>query len=109
MIDALVKGAEESGGTENDMENLYAAVVGDNIAANLASAKIMEDQFPHVFNGCCSHCANLLCKAICKIPGIKPVLFVAKMVQHHANVKAAYKWIAVMKKKGIMSRLLPET
>jgi len=49
MIDALVKGAVESGGTENDVENLYAAIAGDNMSANLAGAKIMEDQFPHVF------------------------------------------------------------
>jgi len=43
MIDSLVKGMVEAGGTERDVESFYAAVVADNIAANLSGAKIMED------------------------------------------------------------------
>ena len=70
MINAL-----GAGGTNADVEDFYAAVVGDNMAANIAGAKIMEDQFPHVFfKGCHSHCTDLLCEDICGIAGIKSVI-----------------------------------
>ena len=87
MIDALKNGTITAGGNESDVEEYYAAVVADNASANLAGAKIMESRYPHVFfNGCRSHCTDLLCEDICrKIPEIKEAIDdahnIAKVVQ----------------------------
>ena len=96
MIDALKNGTITAGGNESDVEEYYAAIVADNASANLAGAKIMESRYPHVFfNGCRSHCTDLLCEDICsKIPEIKEVIDdahnIAKVVQQYATVKAAF-------------------
>jgi len=115
MIDALVKATIEAGGTERDVENFYAAVVGDNnVYANVAGAQIMQERFPRVFfNGCRSHCADLLCKDICQIPAIKSVLdqarFIAELVQGHASVKAAFERIMENKKGSLVPMVPPQT
>jgi len=114
MINALVNGTIDAGGTDADVEDFYAAVVGDNMAANIAGAKKMEERFPHVFfNGCRSHCTDLLCEDICGIAGIKSVIdnahYIAKFVQRHVAVKAAFIQIMESKKCGHIRRLMPET
>ena len=43
MIDAVTKGTVDSGGLESEVENFYAAVVGDNCSSNLAGAKLLEE------------------------------------------------------------------
>jgi len=108
MIDCLIKGTVDLGGFASDVEKFYAAVVADNISSNLASAKLLQQKFPHVFfNGCRSHCADLLCEDICsKIPEIKSLVDevheIAKVIQHHPTVKAAFKQIVIFKKAGLM-------
>ena len=66
MVNALKKGTVAAGGNESDVEQFYAAVVGDNISSNLAGAKILESKYPCIFfNGCQSHCTDLLCEDLC--------------------------------------------
>jgi len=52
----------------HDVEEPFAAMVGDNIASKIAGAKLVEEKYPHVlWNGCCSNCGDLLYGDICSV------------------------------------------
>jgi len=115
MLKALLEGTIEAGGKgECDVENYYAAVVGDNVAANVAGAKQVEEKYPKIFwNGCRSHCGDLLCEDICSITAIAKVVndahSVAKFVLRYSNVKAAYQRHMIEQECGNLPKLFPET
>jgi len=75
MMNSLVKGTVEAGGSADAVEEHYAAVVRDNIASNIAGGKFVEEKYPCVFyNGCCSHCGDLLCEDIFILSKVSRVL-----------------------------------
>jgi len=114
MMNSLVKGTVEAGGNADDVEEHYAAVVGDNIASNIAGGKLVEEKYPRVFyNGCRSHCGDLLCEDICSVPSIQSVIdeahSVAKFINRYSTVKAAFNRIVITLGGGNIPKLLPAT
>jgi len=112
MMNSLVKGTVEAGGSADDVEEHYAAVVRDNIASNIAGGKFVEEKYPCVlYNGCCSHCGDLLCEDICSVQSIQSVIdeahSVAKFINHYSTVKAAFNHIVIALGGGNIPKLLP--
>jgi hypothetical protein len=92
-----------------EVEDLYAAVVGDNVAVNCAAFKLIEEMYPKIIgNGCRTHCTDLLSEDPAKIPEIeifiKDAKFMSKFVQSHDVAKAAFKRI-IKSKGGVMLKL----
>ena len=110
-IDQMVKSAN---GTEDDIEKVFCSVVADNTSVNPNAGRIVEQKFPKLFfNGCRSHCGDLLMEDIAKIPEIDLLLgdakIVAKFVLEHSRVKAAFSRIATAKGSGTLPKLFPDT
>ena len=96
------------------VEKAWAAIVADNTAVNPSAAKLLLRDFPQVFfNGCRSHCADLLVEDIAKIAeisnNIEDVKFMAKFVIGYSKVKAAWTRLQKAQKAGTLPKLFPDT
>jgi hypothetical protein len=95
-----------AGGVDN-VEDTHASVCGDNTSVNPAAGAIIERRFPKVFwNGCRSHCGDLLCEDVSKLTEIdelvRDVKEVVKFVRHHEKVKRAYVRLATVGRGTIL-------
>ena len=82
-------------GSEDKVEDKFAAIVADNTAVNPAAAEIVVQKFPKLFfNGCRAHCGDLIIEDIAKIPEVKDVvdtaLTITKFVRNHHQVKQLF-------------------
>ncbi len=116
LFDLWVKELEESvDGDRSKVPDVWCSVVADNTAVNPAAAKRLEKEFPTIFfNGCRTHCADLLVEDIAKIPEIammlKDCLKMIKFILGHSRVKEAF--IRITKEAnngGTMVKLFPGT
>ena len=74
---------------------VWTCVVFDNTKTNVVAAKLLQEEFPKLFfNGCRTHCADLIIEDIQKIPEIKETVEqsrnMAVFIHAHDKVKAAY-------------------
>ena len=91
----------------------FAAIVADNTGVNPAAGKIIEEKYPKIFfNGCRTHCADLLIEDCAKEQEVKILLAACqsavKFVRNHQKVKAAYTRIAE-EEGGTQLKDFPET
>ena len=84
-----------AGNDPSKVESVCAAVVGDNTKCNPEAGKILRKKFPKVFfNGCRTHCADLLVEDIARIVEFDEIMTDVKVtvrfVNNHEKVKAAH-------------------
>jgi hypothetical protein len=105
---------ESVGGVEAMVPKTWCSVVGDNTSVMPAAGKMLEEKYPTIFfNGCRTHCSDLLVEDIAKLPEIglilEDCLLVVKFVLGHSKVKEAYKRIMLELGEGTTLKLFSET
>ena len=95
------------------MEETYAGLVGDNVKYNRNALAKVSSMFNWLFCiGCVTHCLDLLCEDLSKIPEISEHIglgkSVVKSVKGHKYVLVMFKSL-VNAANGAMLVLYPET
>ena len=71
MFDIWMEQLIEGAGSEENIPNIWTAIVADNTKVNPSAGKRLEEKFPKLFfNGCRTHCADLLVEDIVKLTEI---------------------------------------
>ena len=86
-------------GDESKVEQEWCAVVGDNTGTNPQAGKLLVLKYPKIFfNGCRTHCADLMVEDVAKLTELKDLiddcLFMTKFILSHSKVKEAHKRIS---------------
>jgi hypothetical protein len=102
------------GGVEALVPITWCSVVGDNTSVMPSAGKMLEEKYPTIlFNGCRTHCSDLLVEDIAKLTEVglilEDCLLVVKFVLAHSKVKEAYKRIVLELGEGTTLKLFSET